>query len=66
MEKSATLPLKTVNNIVTNTLDGKVKCSKSFVKIVFIQLLLTYLDAALRKCLYWSTGYGTVLASREG
>ena len=38
--KQAILPLTTINGIINKSLDGKVRCSKSFIKMVCVLFLL--------------------------
>ena len=56
--KKPTIPLTTVSDIVSRTVDGKVRVSKSFMKLVrLFGNRVIWIDTGVRKRFYWSTRY---------
>ena len=56
--KKPTIPLTTVSDIVSRTVDGKVKMSKSFMKLVrLLSNRLICIDTGVWKRVYWPTGH---------
>lgn len=65
--KKPTIPLTTVSEIVSRTIDGKVKVSKSFMKLVRrLPMESFFVDAGVRKRVHWAAGHGIGDACRKG
>ena len=65
--KKPTIPLTTVSDIVSRTVDGKVKVSKSFMKLVrLLDNRVICIDTGVRKRVYWPIGYRISGSGGEG
>ena len=65
--KKPTIPLTTVSDIVSRTVDGKVKGSKSFMKLVrLLDNRVICIDTGVRKRVYWPIGYRISGSGGEG